>query len=220
LPTLRNRDLDRDFRAVGSLDRNERVDHRQRSDLCEEVRRQRCRCCRCGEAGRQLVVSVDLPQYRKGSYAVPLFGDTWTKTGSLPSGDAAVCANEDTNRNGVLETGENVNGAIPYYRRVVQHPLGSWQVRCQRDASACKDPSRWNGGTAVAVREEFRDVGRCQDYGGSVGSVRHGRSRHLSRGADIGGCCFLQECRRHSGLRREPVWAAHRAAPIPTECPL
>ena len=53
-----------------------------------------------------LVVSVDLPQYRKGFYAVPLFGDTWTKTGSLPSGDAAVCANEDTNRNGVLETGE------------------------------------------------------------------------------------------------------------------
>ena len=42
---------------------------------------------------------------------------TPTKTGSLPSGDAAVCANEDSNRNGVLETAwrsrddENVNGA-------------------------------------------------------------------------------------------------------------
>jgi hypothetical protein len=61
-----------------------------------------------------LVVSVDLPQYRKGFYAVPPLGDAWVKTGALPSGDAAVCANEDTNRNGVLEAGENVNGAIPY----------------------------------------------------------------------------------------------------------
>jgi hypothetical protein len=29
-------------------------------------------------------------------------------------GDRAVCANEDINRNGVLEAGENTNGAIPY----------------------------------------------------------------------------------------------------------
>jgi hypothetical protein len=61
-----------------------------------------------------LVVSVDLSQYRKGFFAIPPFGDTWTKTGALPSGDAAICANEDTNRNGVLETGETTNGAIPY----------------------------------------------------------------------------------------------------------
>lgn len=59
-----------------------------------------------------LAVSVDLPQYRKGFYA--LAGDTWVKVGGLPSGDAAICPNEDTNRNGVLETGENVNGSIPY----------------------------------------------------------------------------------------------------------
>jgi len=69
-----------------------------------------------------LVVSVDLPQYRKGFYAVPPLGDTWTKTGLLPSGDAAVCANEDKNRNGVLEADENLNGAIPY-------PDGSFNTR-------------------------------------------------------------------------------------------
>jgi len=55
-----------------------------------------------------LVVSVDLPQYRKGFYV--LAGDTWVKAGGLPSGDTAICANEDTNRNGVLELGEDMNG--------------------------------------------------------------------------------------------------------------
>jgi len=54
-----------------------------------------------------LVVSVDLPTYRKGFYAA---GATkWVKGGGLPSGDTAICANEDTNRNGVLENGEDVN---------------------------------------------------------------------------------------------------------------
>lgn len=51
-----------------------------------------------------LVVSVDLPNYRKGRYA--LVGDSWAKVG----GDAAVCANEDVNRNGVLELGDDDNG--------------------------------------------------------------------------------------------------------------
>jgi hypothetical protein len=55
-----------------------------------------------------LVVSVDLPQYRKGFYF--LAGDHWEKGGLLPSGDTAVCGNEDANRNGVLENGEDVNG--------------------------------------------------------------------------------------------------------------
>lgn len=55
-----------------------------------------------------LVVSVDLLQYRKGFYV--LAGDHWEKAGTLPSGDTAVCANEDSNRNGVLEAGEDING--------------------------------------------------------------------------------------------------------------
>jgi hypothetical protein len=55
-----------------------------------------------------ITASVDLPNYRKGYYA--LVGGIWTKQGGLPSGDAVVCPNEDVNRNGVLEAGEDVNG--------------------------------------------------------------------------------------------------------------
>lgn len=63
-------------------------------------------------AGVNVVASVDLPFYRKGSYAAGTGG--WGKTGGLPTGDNAICANEDGNRNGVLEAGEdvNVNGAL------------------------------------------------------------------------------------------------------------
>jgi hypothetical protein len=51
-----------------------------------------------------LAVSVDLPQYRKGFFSSTT--DGWSKVG----GDAAICANEDANRNGVLEAGEDING--------------------------------------------------------------------------------------------------------------
>lgn len=51
-----------------------------------------------------LSVSLDLPQFRKGFYV--LVADKWVKSG----GDQAVCLNEDVNRNGVLETGEDTNG--------------------------------------------------------------------------------------------------------------
>lgn len=63
-----------------------------------------------------LVVSIDLPQYRKGAYAV--VGDKWFKTPTItvdgePVGtDRAICPNEDTNRNGVLETGEDVDNDV------------------------------------------------------------------------------------------------------------
>lgn len=55
-----------------------------------------------------IVASVDLPNYRKGQYA--LGATAWAKTGSLPGGDAAICQNEDLNRNGVLEAAEDING--------------------------------------------------------------------------------------------------------------
>lgn len=70
-----------------------------------------------------IAVSVDLPQYRKGYYDI--YGDRWVKIVSpgvppvppdpeIPPvlGDRAVCSNEDTNRNGVLETGEDANGNV------------------------------------------------------------------------------------------------------------
>jgi hypothetical protein len=50
-----------------------------------------------------LSISLDLPQYRKGFYT--LVGDRWVKNG----GDRAICPNEDGNRNGVLEAGEDTN---------------------------------------------------------------------------------------------------------------
>ena len=85
-----------------------------------------------------IAVSVDLPQYRKGYYNFA--GDRWVKIlvpgvpgvpgvaadptavppipaiAPIPEippviGDKAVCTNEDTNRNGVLETLEDRNGS-------------------------------------------------------------------------------------------------------------
>lgn len=49
-----------------------------------------------------IVASIDLPFYRKGFYTSVPTG--WART------ETAVCASEDTNRNGVLETGEDLNG--------------------------------------------------------------------------------------------------------------
>lgn len=46
-----------------------------------------------------IVASVDLPSYRKGSYNV--FGSAWAKVSDT------VCLNEDANRNGVLEASED-----------------------------------------------------------------------------------------------------------------
>jgi hypothetical protein len=48
-----------------------------------------------------LVVSLDLTDYRKGFYA--LVGDAWVKQTNH------LCPNEDTNRNGVLESGEDAD---------------------------------------------------------------------------------------------------------------
>lgn len=53
-----------------------------------------------------LVVSVDLQNYRKGFYDVE--GDAWVKQGDptdpADGGDSAICPNEDRNRNGVNES--------------------------------------------------------------------------------------------------------------------
>lgn len=58
------------------------------------------------KADVNLVASVDLPFFRKGSYALGI--DGWGKTGQI------ICPNEDINRNGVLEDGEddNSNGTL------------------------------------------------------------------------------------------------------------
>lgn len=50
-----------------------------------------------------LSVSLDLPQYRKGFWTIVGTRWVWNQT-------SAPCINEDTNRNGVRETGEDFNG--------------------------------------------------------------------------------------------------------------
>ena len=56
------------------------------------------------KSGVTLATSVDLPNYRKGYYVV----STGTPSGwvKVPT---AVCTNEDTDRNGVLDAGEDIN---------------------------------------------------------------------------------------------------------------
>lgn len=53
-----------------------------------------------------LSVSLDMPRFRKGFYT--LVGDNWVKTENSTA--PLHCPNEDVNRNGVLETGEDTNG--------------------------------------------------------------------------------------------------------------
>ena len=65
------------------------------------------------KADVNLVASIDLTLYRKGEYTVGTSNSGaagWVKTGQiLKDGDAAECPNEDKNRNGVLEAGEDFN---------------------------------------------------------------------------------------------------------------
>jgi hypothetical protein len=58
-----------------------------------------------------LSASLDLRVFRKGAWIVPEGQDKWVKRRSAPgvSGDDAICLNEDTNRNGVLEGGEDLD---------------------------------------------------------------------------------------------------------------
>ena len=53
-------------------------------------------------SGVPLSVSLDLRNYYKGQYTVS--GSSWSKVSNTQ------CANEDTNRNGVLDSGEDING--------------------------------------------------------------------------------------------------------------
>ena len=54
-------------------------------------------------AGVPLSVSLDLPQYHKGFYTIA--GTKWVKASDT------ACTNEDTNRNGVLDNGEDINSS-------------------------------------------------------------------------------------------------------------
>jgi hypothetical protein len=59
------------------------------------------------KSGVQVTPSVDLTNYYKGFYAVP---GAWTNDSASGGYRSAACANEDVNKNGVLEAGEDING--------------------------------------------------------------------------------------------------------------
>jgi len=55
------------------------------------------------KAGVDLAVSLDLVFYRKGAYTT---ATVWTR------GETAICANEDVNRNGVMDAGDDINNSL------------------------------------------------------------------------------------------------------------
>jgi hypothetical protein len=70
------------------------------------------------KADVNITASVDLPRYLKGSYTPPPVAPP-AASGAAPAPAipwswtvTAVCVNEDTNRNGVLEAGEDIDGDI------------------------------------------------------------------------------------------------------------
>ena len=99
-----------------------------------------------------LVASVDLSNYRKGKYTPS--GGKWVKDGPGPNGqlvgfDRAVCLNEDANRNGVLETGEDTNNDGQLWPRKPDVIVSLLQSKTGSDGTAilqilyAKDHGSW-----------------------------------------------------------------------------
>ena len=99
------------------------------------------------KADVNLNVSLDLPNYRKGFMVGP---GGWHKAGAvLPSGDNAVCINEDKNRNGVLEAGDDDNGDGKLWPRKPDVVISLLQSKTRADGTAvlqieyAKDHALW-----------------------------------------------------------------------------
>jgi hypothetical protein len=99
------------------------------------------------KADVNLNVSLDLPNYRKGEMAGP---GGWQKVGPLlPYGDNAVCLNEDKNRNGVLEAGDDDNGDLKLWPRKPDVVVLLLQSKTRADGTAvlqieyAKDHALW-----------------------------------------------------------------------------
>ena len=100
-----------------------------------------------------LVVSIDLPNYRKGFYVVDAGTGKWAKAGPRTAPDAAVCPNEDRNRNGVLETAplpsEDVNNDGQLWPRKPDVIVSLLQSKTRADGTAelqiqyAKDHGSW-----------------------------------------------------------------------------
>ena len=99
------------------------------------------------KADVNLNVSLDLPNYRKGFMIRGTAG--WVKAGVLPSGDNAVCVNEDKNRNGVLESGDDDNADAKLWPRKPDVVVSLQQSKTRADGTAvlqieyAKDHALW-----------------------------------------------------------------------------
>ena len=88
-----------------------------------------------------LVVSLDLPSYRKGFYTAGT--SKWIKT------ETAICANEDQNRNGVLDPGDDTNGDGQLWPRKPDVIISLLQSKTRADGTAevqityAKDHGSW-----------------------------------------------------------------------------
>ena len=102
------------------------------------------------------------------------FGTTaWCQVGCrLSSGDSAICANEDVNRNGVLESGEDINGDGQLWPRKPDVIVL---------AAAVEDPSRRHRGAADHVCQGSRHAGstRCITVSASGVGGTEGRATYL-----------------------------------------
>ena len=138
---------------------------RQRADLRQEVRHQRRRFGRRRQARRQprrLARPAELSQgllHARAQSAV----DQERDRGRVP--------NEDTNRNGVLEAGEDKNGDGQLWPRKPDVIISLLQSKTRADGTA---------EVQITVRQGSRQLGRCADHGFGIGRVRNRGPSHLS----------------------------------------
>jgi len=94
-----------------------------------------------------IVVSLDLPNYRKGQYVIS--GTAWVKNGPPPTFDQAICVNEDNNRNGVLDNGDDVNADGQLWPRKPDVIISLLQSKTRADGTVellityAKDHGSW-----------------------------------------------------------------------------
>lgn len=114
------------------------------------------------KADVQLSASIDLPQYRKGHYVVS--GAAWVKADASPTGDAAICINEDRNRNGVLEATEDD-------RTIADYPTVGGNGNGRLDPGRSDVTVRLLAPTTDANGQAIVEVTYAQSFGSWVDAV-------------------------------------------------
>ena len=122
-----------------------------------------------------LVASLDLPYYHKGQYVIS--NGKWVKSGPgiFNGNSAAGCLNEDTNRNGVLDNGEDVNGDGQLWPRKPDVIVSLLQSKTGSDGTAvlqiqyAKDHASWvDAMITVSASGVSGSEGRAQYFSAPV----------------------------------------------------